>query len=167
LFKNTKIRLAMLGAALLLPLAGACGGGDADVATAPPASPTSVVPTTVAPTTTIKLVTTTSTTVSTTTTTTVSTTTTTSEAGPVEIVVSVEAGSVEGGGRIPVELDAEVRLVVTADVADEVHIHGYDIFADVTPGTPATLEFVADIPGIFEVEMESSGLVLLELVVEP
>jgi len=159
LFKNTKIRLAILGAALLLPLAGACGGGDVDVSIAAPASSTSVVPTTVAPTTTIKLVTTTSTTVS--------NTTTTSEAGPVEIVVSVEAGSVEGGGRIPVELDTEVRLVVTADVADEVHIHGYDLFADVAPGTPATLEFVADIPGIFEVELESSGLVLLELVVEP
>ena len=89
-----------------------------------------------------------------------------------EIAVSVEAGSVEadsveGGGRIPVELDAEVRLIVAADVADEVHLHGYGIFVDVVPGTPATLEFVADIPGIFEVELESLGLVLFELVVEP
>ncbi len=81
--------------------------------------------------------------------------------------MTVEAGSVEGGGRFRVDLDAEVRLVVTADVADKVHLHAYDLFIDVVPGTPATLEFVAEIPGIFEAELESSGLLLFELMVEP
>lgn len=157
MFKNTKIRLAMLGSASLLAVVGACGGGDTDAGPAVPTSSTSTVQVTGAPTTNL----------GTTTSTTVTTTTTTIEAGPVEIAVSVEAGSVEGGGRILVELNTEVRLIVAADVADEVHLHGYDIFVDVTPTTPATLEFVANIPGIFEVELESAGLVLLELVVEP
>lgn len=157
MFKNTKIRLAMLGSASLLAVVGACGGGDTDAGPAVPTSSTSTVQVTGAPTTNL----------GTTTSTTVTTTTTTIEAGPVEIAVSVEAGSVEGGGRILVELNTEVRLIVAADVADEVHLHGYDIFVDVTPATPATLEFVANIPGIFEVELESAGLVLLELVVEP
>lgn len=52
---------------------------------------------------------------------------------------------------------------VTADVSDEVHVHGYDVFADVAPEAPAELTLTADIPGIFEVELESSGLVLFDL----
>jgi hypothetical protein len=52
---------------------------------------------------------------------------------------------------------------VVADIADEVHIHGYDRFADVAPGMPAILEVEAFIPGVFEVELEGSGLELLLL----
>ena len=167
--KNIRLRFAVLGTASLLAVAGACGAGDDDVGVAVPASSTSAVPATAttlgeppataAPTT--------PTTVGTTTSTTITTTTTISGPGTVEIVVSVEAGSVEGGGRIRVGLDTEVRMIVAADVADEVHVHGYRTFVEVTPGTPARLEFVATIPGIFEVELESSSLVLVELVVEP
>jgi len=174
LFKNIRLRLAVLGAALLLPVVGACGSADDDAGLAASASSTSTSAVaasattlgepsvTNAPTTTSTVVTTTSTTSTTST-----TTTTTSSSGPIQIAVSVNDGSVEGGGRIRVELGAAVRLTVTADVADEVHLHGYDVFVDVTPGTPTILEFVADIPGIFEAELESSGLVLFDLVVEP
>ena len=153
MFKNTRIQLATWGAALVLSGVSACGGGDADVAV--PTASTVTVLATGAPTAT------------TTSAPTATTTTIPIAAGPVEFVVSVEAGSVEGGERIPVEMGTKVRLIVSADVADEVHLHAYDIFVDVTPGTPAVLEFVADIPGIFEVELELSGLVLIELVVEP
>jgi len=52
---------------------------------------------------------------------------------------------------------------VTADVVDEVHVHGYDLFADVAPGAPATINFVADIPGVWEVELEGAGALLVEL----
>jgi hypothetical protein len=52
---------------------------------------------------------------------------------------------------------------VDADVADEVHVHGYDLVADVAPGSPAELTFLADIPGVFEVELESSHVELLRL----
>ena len=56
-----------------------------------------------------------------------------------------------------------VTLKVTSDVADHVHVHGYDLFTDVAAGDPVTIEFSADIPGVFEVELEDSGLLLLEL----
>jgi hypothetical protein len=36
---------------------------------------------------------------------------------------------------------------VTADRADEVHLHGYDRKVDIEPGTPAVLEFQADTRG--------------------
>ncbi len=54
---------------------------------------------------------------------------------------------------------------LTADVTDEVHVHGYDYYLDLTPGVAVELAFVADIPGIFEIELEGSGLLLFELVV--
>ncbi len=65
------------------------------------------------------------------------------------------------------ELDRTIRLIVTADVSDEVHLHGYDIRADVAPGSPAVLEFEANVPGIFDVELEAAGLEFMQLQVEP
>jgi heme/copper-type cytochrome/quinol oxidase subunit 2 len=65
--------------------------------------------------------------------------------------------------RVKVPLDGKVRLEVTADRTDEVHLHGYDRKVDVEPGKPAVLEFTADVPGVFEVELEEAGLKLVEL----
>ena len=50
---------------------------------------------------------------------------------------------------------------VTADVADEVHFHGYDLYGDVAPGQPAIIKVEALIPGVFEVELEGSRLELV------
>jgi hypothetical protein len=57
--------------------------------------------------------------------------------------------------------------VVHADVSDEVHVHGYDIHGDVSPESPSSITFTADAPGVFEVELESAGLLLFELKVSP
>ena len=56
-------------------------------------------------------------------------------------------------------------LRVQSDSADEIHIHGYDIVADVVPGEETVIAFVAVIPGVFEVELEGLHLEVLELVV--
>ncbi len=58
-------------------------------------------------------------------------------------------------------------LVVSSDVVDEVHLHGYDKSVDVTPGTPARLAFVASLPGRFEVELEDRALQIADLEVSP
>jgi heme/copper-type cytochrome/quinol oxidase subunit 2 len=80
------------------------------------------------------------------------------------IEASYEDGEVNGvDRRVAVETGDEVRIEVTSDVADRVHVHGYDLFADVGPGMPAVIEFKADIPGIFEVELEDSHGLLFEL----
>lgn len=87
----------------------------------------------------------------------------TPDAGTETIEVTVAGGAVTGGGRHDVSLGDTVSLSVTSDVADHVHLHGYDVMVDVGPGEPAELTFDATIPGVFEVELEESGVLLLEL----
>ncbi|HTK61802.1 MAG TPA: hypothetical protein VL595_05465 [Pseudonocardia sp.] len=86
-------------------------------------------------------------------------------AGPEQVVaVTFAGGSVQGGvSRTPVQLGRKVRLVVNSDVADEVHVHGYDLKAEVPAGGVGTVEFVADQPGVFEVELESRGAQVAQL----
>ena len=82
------------------------------------------------------------------------------------IEVGYAGGTITGGGKRSVALRQTVVIEVTSDVADEVHLHGYDKKADAAPGTVATITFVADKPGIFEVELEKKGLRLFELEVK-
>ena len=60
-----------------------------------------------------------------------------------------------------------VRFRVRSDVAEELHIHGYDRYVDVAPGRTATVSFPASIEGIFEVELHGAGVPLASLRVEP
>src|SRR3546814_16091229 len=77
-------------------------------------------------------------------------------------LVTCAGGHVKGGGRTSVPLGDAVTIRVTSDVTDHVHLHGYDVLADVAAGGTAELVFTADIPGVFEVELEDAGLALLE-----
>ncbi|HEX2074352.1 MAG TPA: hypothetical protein VHF92_11240 [Geodermatophilus sp.] len=87
-----------------------------------------------------------------------------SEEADRRVEVRYADGQVGGDtGRVPVELGDRVVLVVRSDVADEVHVHGYDRTAVVGPAGPATLEWTADIPGVFEVELHEAGAVLVTL----
>jgi cobalamin biosynthesis protein CbiD len=82
----------------------------------------------------------------------------------VEVSVAVTDGKVEPKPRrIEVAKDSQVRLIVTSDVDDAVHVHGYEIEAELEAGRPTTVEFVADQSGIFEVETHESELELLQL----
>ncbi len=78
----------------------------------------------------------------------------------IEIVGGVP---VDGFRRISVDLGSVLALAIKADIADEVHIHGYDILQPVAEGRQASFAFVAEIPGVFEVELERSGRLLLLL----
>lgn len=79
------------------------------------------------------------------------------------VVLVVDSLALEPGVRVSVAVGSLVRIVTSGEVAEEVHVHGYDVAIDVTPGEEETAEFTADIPGIFEVELEGAGTVLLEL----
>jgi ABC-type glycerol-3-phosphate transport system substrate-binding protein len=108
------------------------------------------------------------TTTETTTTTTDTTTTTTEAEKPTEVKVVVVNGSPQGGiVRQTVNKDDQVVLVVTSDVADEIHLHGYDKAKDVAAGGTIRLPFKATIPGRFEAELESRGVQIAEITVEP
>ena len=60
-----------------------------------------------------------------------------------------------------------VRLSFRSDVAEEVHIHGYDKYVDVPAGGTKTTRFKADAEGIFEIESHGSGELLAKLQVQP
>jgi hypothetical protein len=83
------------------------------------------------------------------------------------IQVTYRDGAVRGPTRFDVVLGDDVRIVVRADVTDHVHVHGYDLMADVAPGAPARFDFVADVPGVFEVELEDAGTPLFQLRIAP
>ena len=105
-------------------------------------------------------------------TTTDTTTTTTETTTPVEqpTVVRVRVvGGVPKGGivRKTVKKGDRVVLVVTSDVADHVHLHGYDIMRDVAAGGTARIRFRATVPGRFEVELEDRGVQIADLTVQP
>ncbi len=69
--------------------------------------------------------------------------------------------------RFSVQRDRQVVLVVESALTDHVHVHGYDLMADVAPGAPATIRFKATAPGRFEIELEDRGLQIGELEVRP
>jgi heme/copper-type cytochrome/quinol oxidase subunit 2 len=90
-----------------------------------------------------------------------------SSAAARRIEVQVAGGQATGDtGRVPVPIGEEVTLSVTGDAPDEVHVHGYDLTAELVPGTPVELTFAATVPGVFEVELHDAGTVLLTLQVE-
>jgi hypothetical protein len=62
-----------------------------------------------------------------------------------------------------VKKGSPVRIVVVADRADEVHVHGYDKKQATVPGCPTVIDFTASIPGSVEVELEKAGLHLFDL----
>ena len=87
---------------------------------------------------------------------------------PAATEIEVQDGAPVGGvADVEVDKGDDVSLLVRADAADHVHVHGYDEFADVAPGKPAKLKFPADIEGIFEIELEDSHVQIARLEVAP
>lgn len=87
---------------------------------------------------------------------------------PTVVRVTVVNGAPEGGiVRATVDQGDRVRLVVTSDVADEIHLHGYDVSRAVAAGGAVTLAFRASIPGRFEAELEERGVQIADITVEP
>jgi hypothetical protein len=74
-----------------------------------------------------------------------------------------EGGLVGGVRRESVDLGAKVTMIVEGSTDEQVHVHGYDLYIE--PEGPGVLEFDALIPGRFEVELEQSGQLLIELTV--
>ncbi|TQN44284.1 hypothetical protein FHU33_3782 [Blastococcus colisei] len=140
LLRTAHLRVALAGVALAAVLTG-CAGTDSEAApsssSSPSAAPSGSSSSASAP---------------------------TSAATGQRIEVTVTGGQAGGDtGRVPVAAGEQVTLAVTSDVADEVHVHGYDLTAPLTPGEPAELTFAATIPGVFEVELHDAHTVLLSL----
>lgn len=86
---------------------------------------------------------------------------------PAVVRIVVVNGAPKGGiVRKSVDKGDRVVLVVTSDVADEVHLHGYDISRDVEAGGTVRIAFRAKLPGRFEVELEGRGIQIGDLTVQ-
>lgn len=85
----------------------------------------------------------------------------------VETIVVRDGEPVGGVAELTFSAGEEVRFRVRSDVADEVHVHGYDVTEPLPAGRAAPVSFPAAIEGIFEVEMHGSGTQIAELRVNP
>ena len=79
---------------------------------------------------------------------------------------------VSGPTSIKVTKGDHVRIVVSTDQEDDLHLHGYDIEKTAEPGKPVTFVFDATIEGKFELEShtaEDAGLnpKVADVLVEP
>ena len=82
--------------------------------------------------------------------------------------VRVRGGEPVGGVQeLEFEKGETAEFVVDSDVADEVHVHGYDVRKGVEPGKPAKFEFEAGVDGQFEVELEERAVEIASLRVNP
>ena len=68
-------------------------------------------------------------------------------------------------GRKTVSVGDRVRLVVTTDTANTLHVHGVEIEKDTKPGVPLTVDFTVTDPGVYAVELHHPELLLVQLVV--
>lgn len=82
--------------------------------------------------------------------------------------IVVENGAPVGGVQeLTFQKGERVRFKVRSDVADEVHVHGYDITEEVAAGGTVSFDFPADLDGIYEAELEQRAEQLVELRIEP
>lgn len=84
------------------------------------------------------------------------------------VTASVAGKNVTAPSReVTVKVGTRVRVEITSDVADEVHVHTYDLRENVVPGCPSAIEFVANIPGTVEVELEKAHVHVVEIKATP
>lgn len=85
----------------------------------------------------------------------------------ITVTATYDAGgvSLDTAGRIEAAVGDVVMIMVTSDVSEQAHLHGYDIVATVEPDEAGMMLFTADTPGKFEIEFEESGTFIAELVV--
>lgn len=82
--------------------------------------------------------------------------------------VTIRGGEPVGGVQeLEFRSGEQARFAVRSDTADELHLHGYDLYVDVGPGKPARVAFDADIEGLFELESHSTGVLVAEIAVVP
>jgi hypothetical protein len=98
------------------------------------------------------------------------TTTTTTPAAPKIQTITVKDGQPVGGVKeLEFNKGDTIAFKVTANApGGEVHFHGYDIAKEIPEtGGSVTYKVPATAEGIFEVEMESTGVQIGKVTVEP
>lgn len=82
--------------------------------------------------------------------------------------VTVRDGEPVGGvAELDFQRAEQVRFVVRSNTDDEVHVHGYDVYADIVAGERNVVSFPAAFEGVFEVELHGAGVEIARLAVTP
>ena len=82
--------------------------------------------------------------------------------------IVIEGGEPVGGvAELEYEKGDEIEFFVESDVADHVHLHGYNVFEDVTPGERIKFSVPATLEGVYEVELEDRVVPIAEITVNP
>jgi hypothetical protein len=89
------------------------------------------------------------------------------DGGKLQTIVVRNAKPVGGIRQLTYNKGEQILFKVESDVADEVHVHGYDIMKDVKAGGSVTFDFPATIEGVFEAELEGRKEQILEMTVNP
>ncbi len=88
------------------------------------------------------------------------------EVAAADVVIAID---VDADGHVAEVVEASasigdlVQLTVTSAVDEEIHVHAYDRTLELHAGEPAELQFVADIPGVIDIELEGNGVLVAEL----
>lgn len=83
--------------------------------------------------------------------------------------IDIQGGEPVGGvAEIEVTEGDEIRVNITTDAPDELHLHSYEVYLDIVPGKTNQL-FVenADIGGVIELESHTTGALIAEISVVP
>jgi hypothetical protein len=81
--------------------------------------------------------------------------------------VTVAGGKPSGGVKLLTANKGDTLiLTVTSNVADEIHIHGYDLHMTVAAGGSVSFDFKATIDGNFVIELESRSAQIASLTVK-
>jgi hypothetical protein len=75
----------------------------------------------------------------------------------------IVGGVFQGPESLPVDLGETFEIEVVADATDVLHVHGYDLLFELVADEPTLIRFVADAPGVFEVELEGAHAHLFEI----
>jgi hypothetical protein len=72
-----------------------------------------------------------------------------------KVIVVKNAKPVGGVQNLVVKKNGRVTFTVKSDVADEIHVHGYNFHKDVPKNGSVSFNFPATIDGEFDIELES------------
>jgi len=90
------------------------------------------------------------------------------ESTPAGEQIVIVGGKPQGGvKKLSYKNGDRIQFTVSSDVADEIHVHGYDLMKDVPAGGTVRFSFPARIEGVFEVELEGRKQQIAELRVNP
>jgi hypothetical protein len=89
------------------------------------------------------------------------------QASTIPQIVVRDGTPVGGVARLEFESGERVGFTVHSDVADEVHVHGFDITKDVPANGSVRFGFRADIEGVYDVELHDTQIKIAELRIEP